>query len=109
MTITKDKIMEKILQKETRQYYIEYECYDPHYYPDYCDNGYPDCECERCLGFEYTTALQIDALGNSRILCIPAGKEWFRNSQIDKLLNQDIIEEPLGIIHSKLLELGLVA
>lgn len=125
MAITKNKTQLKVVQldRELREerrygswgsYYYgwggcdddDYYSYD--YYHDYCYKGYSDCECEKCVDGGYTTIEVEDAFGNVRRKCIPAGREWFRKSQIDILLNEDE-STPITQIHSRMIELGLVA
>ena len=124
MAITKNKagIIEKITEREVREdrfygYWGSYyysggwgydDYYDNDYYHDYCYRGYSDCECEECIDGGYTTIEVEDVFGNVRRKCIPAGKEWFRKSQIDIILDEDT-PTPITTMHSKMIELGLVA
>lgn len=123
MAITKNKadIIERITQREIREdryfsilggYYYDGGWGHDDYYDnliyDHCYRGYSDCTCEQCVEVDYTTIKVKDIFDNIRMKCIPAGKEWFRKSQIDALLS---IDEPdtMTLIHSKLIESGLVA
>ena len=60
------------------------------------------------MSYCYTTILIDDVFGDVRRVCVPDGKEWFRKSQIDKLLDEDHVI-PMRAIQSQLVELGLVA
>lgn len=124
MAITKNKteIIETITERELRDsrfyghwgsyYFGGYWGYD--YYDDCDDYDYHkycyhrDCECECCSEDGYITIEVEDIFGNVRRKCIPAGKEWFRKSQIDIILDEDT-PTPITTMHSKMIELGLVA